>query len=117
MTARLTTLSAFALASVAMSGAAAQDAPRGFKGEGHEQHHRGFYDGLLRNDTGGSCCNDSDCRPTQTRVFRGAREVMVNGEWLPIPARAILRKRSPDGLPHVCAQERTVVCVVLEPET
>src|SRR5262249_42721174 len=38
-----------------------------------------------------SCCNDGDCRPTRARVnIDGEWEAMVDGQWIPVPWRAML---------------------------
>ena len=50
-------------------------------------------------------------------------EVMVDGEWLPVPKEAIQNVSAPDGGAHVCAPRQngrnkgTIYCVVLPPET
>src|SRR5689334_16426753 len=40
----------------------------GHHGVGHETWHGSFYSTLIRKDTKTSCCNLSDCRPTESRM-------------------------------------------------
>ena len=101
-------------------GAWAQD---GHLGHGHDNWHKGFYDTLQRPDTKGSCCNLTDCKPTQGRVVDDHYEVKVNGAWISVPAYKIVKKSAPDMGFHVCAPVRfdgkpeNLYCVVLPPET
>jgi len=95
----------------------------GHHGVGHETWHEGFYSKLVRKDTNVSCCNLSDCRPTQSRMVDDHYEVKVDGAWLRVPKEAIQNVAAPDGGAHVCAPEQVgaakgkVYCVVLPPET
>ena len=100
--------------------AAAQE---GQYGVGHAKWHEGFYSKLIRNDTKTSCCNLSDCRPTQSRMVNDHYEVKVDGAWLQVPKEAIQNVAAPDGGAHVCAPAQIgaakgkIYCVVLPPET
>jgi hypothetical protein len=95
----------------------------GHHGVGHETWHEGFYSTLIRKDTKTSCCNLSDCRPTEARMVDDHYEVKVDGAWLPVPKEAIQNISAPDGGAHVCAPPQIgaskgkVYCVVLPPET
>ena len=106
----LISLSSFALA---------QD---GHNAVGHAIWHRDFYAKLKRNDGGGPCCNDSDCRPTRSRRANGHYEVKVDGQWIPVPADKINSVIAPDAGTHVCAPEQIghhkglLFCVILPPE-
>jgi len=101
-------------------GAWAQD---GHIGHGHDKWHKGFYDTLQRPDTKGSCCNLTDCRPTQGRAAGDHYEIKVNGAWISVPAEKVVKKSAPDMGFHVCAPYRfdgkpeNLYCVVLPPET
>ena len=86
----LISLSSFALA---------QD---GHYAVGHAIWHRDFYAKLKRNDGGGPCCNDSDCRPTRSRRVNGHYEVKVDGQ----SADKINSVIAPDAGTHVCAPEQ-----------
>jgi hypothetical protein len=95
----------------------------GHHGVGHDSWHESFYSKLIRKDTKTSCCNLSDCRPTQSRMVDDHYEVKVDGDWLPVPKEAIQNISAPDGGAHVCAPRQvgrdkgTIYCVVLPPET
>jgi hypothetical protein len=97
----------------------------GRHGDGHNKWHEQFYSKLIRNDTKGSCCNQSDCVPTQSRKSIDGYEVMVEGEWTKVPPEVILNVIAPDSGAHVCFPNQyeyghpkdTLYCVVLPPET
>jgi hypothetical protein len=98
-------------------------AQEGHHGYGHAQWHEQFYNKLIRKDTKTSCCNLSDCRPTQSRMTGEMHEVLVDGEWIPAPHDVIQSVAAPDGGTHVCAPKQLgsnkgkLYCVVLPPET
>ncbi len=95
----------------------------GHHGVGHDSWHENFYSTLIRKDTKTSCCNLSDCRPTQSRMVKDHYEVKVDGAWLQVPKEAIQNVAAPDGGAHVCAPAQIgaakgkIYCVVLPPET
>ena len=97
------------------------DEARGFHGQGHGKWHENFYKNLKRPDEKDqSCCSLNDCTPTQVRMSRfGYYEVMVEGEWILVPLKKIVRVSAPDGGAHVCYQKRVklLYCVILPPET
>jgi hypothetical protein len=101
----------------------ASSGQEGHHGVGHESWHENFYSKLVRKDTKTSCCNLSDCRPTEARMVDDHYEVKVDGAWLPVPKEAIQNISAPDGGAHVCAPPQVgvtkgkVYCVVLPPET
>jgi hypothetical protein len=107
-----------ALSALLFLNAAAQE---GYFGVGHDKWHRGFYDHLLQRD-GSSCCNHSDCRPTQSRMVDDHYEVKVDGQWVTVRKDKILKVVAPDAGAHVCAphqiegDEGLIYCVVLPPE-
>ena len=107
-----------ALSALLFLNAAAQE---GYFGVGHDKWHHGFYDHLLQRD-GSSCCNHSDCRPTQSRMVDDHYEVKVDGQWVTVRKDKILKVVAPDGGAHVCAphqiegDEGLIYCVVLPPE-
>jgi len=92
-------------------------------GVGHESWHESFYSKLIRKDTKTSCCNLSDCRPTESRMIGDHYEVKVDGIWVVVPKDTIQNVSAPDGGAHVCAPKQngrnrgTIYCVVLPPET
>jgi len=95
----------------------------GHHGVGHDSWHENFYSTLIRKDTKTSCCNLSDCRPTQSRMVNDHYEVKVDGAWVQVPKEAIQNVAAPDGGAHVCAPAQIgaakgkIYCVVLPPET
>jgi hypothetical protein len=100
-----------------------EDGHDGHHGVGHDSWHESFYSTLIRKDTKTSCCNLSDCRPTQSRMVNDHYEVKVDGAWLQVPKEAIQNVAAPDGGAHVCAPAQIgaakgkIYCVVLPPET
>ena len=58
---------------------------QGQHGVGHEHWHQQFYSKLMRKDSKTSCCNLSDCVPTQSRMINDHYEVLVEGEWTKVP--------------------------------
>jgi len=58
-----------------------------------------------RPDTGGSCCNNQDCRQASARYTDKGWEVLVEGKWLEVPPGRVLdpaKVENPDGMHHVC---------------
>src|SRR3990167_5952965 len=63
-----------------------------------------WFQGLMRPDVGGSCCDISDCKPTNARFVDGHWEAEFEGTMTPIPDGKILRdKDSWDGRAYLCA--------------
>lgn len=70
-----------------------------------------------------SCCNKSDCYPTEVRISGGRIQAKrrEDGKWLTIPEAKIERNRdNPDGRNHLCApmpqpafSDDTVFCFTL----
>jgi hypothetical protein len=78
-------------------------------GHGHAENHD-WYKDLRQPGTGYSCCNgtvngiDGDCRPTRAyQTEDGMWRALVNGQWQPVPPRAVLQRLAPDGNSHICA--------------
>jgi hypothetical protein len=97
---------------------------QGRHGVGHDAWHGPFYSKLMRKDNKTSCCSLSDCVPTQSRTVGDRYEVLVDGEWTPVPRDVIQNVTAPDGGAHVCFPKAspyypkgTLFCVVLPPET
>jgi len=98
--------------------APAQDIPRhshdgstidGTRNIGHTENHD-WYKELTQPGTGYSCCNgtangvEGDCRPTRAFLTEdGTWKALVNGRWMPVPPRVVLKNLAPDGNSHVCA--------------
>jgi hypothetical protein len=102
--------------------AVAQD---GQHGHGHDAWHAEFYSKLVRPDTKTSCCNLSDCRPTQIRSIGDHYEVKKDGRWVRVPTDKIVKVTAPDGGAHICAPPSDstvsapdeVFCVIMPFET
>lgn len=97
-------------------------ANEGHHGQDHARFHNGFYERLIRPDTGDPCCNGNDCRPTSGRMVGDHYEVKVKGMWVPVPWNKIVKETAPDLGYHVCApsfftQPHQLFCVVLAPES
>lgn len=60
-----------------------------------------------------SCCEDTHCRPVQDRWNgeRGAFDIRIGDEWIPVPAGSVLPSTSPDGRFHVCIWGGHIQCV------
>src|SRR4051812_10019435 len=74
--------------------ASAED-QQGMHGNGHDKLHH-WYKTLRQPDSGYSCCDNKDCRPTTARRQGEFLEVLVDGEWMKVPSRTILNGTSPD---------------------
>lgn len=56
---------------------------------------REFFRGLMRPDTGTSCCDESDCRVTRSRAGANGWQAMNQlGEWVDVPEGKIIRDRA-----------------------
>ncbi|MGE0424561.1 MAG: hypothetical protein AB7O88_20045 [Reyranellaceae bacterium] len=83
-------------------GAQAQD---GQHGVGHAAHHE-WYKTLISPQTGASCCNNEDCRPTRAYVDDdGAWHALLDGQWISVPREKVLNTKAPDGNSHICANQ------------
>jgi hypothetical protein len=79
-------------------------AQSGTHGDGHGAGHP-VYKGWTT-PQGGSCCNDSDCRPTRAFVDELGRWRAFDGrKWVVVPPDALLRIPSPDGRSHLCMSQ------------
>jgi len=111
-----------ALLSVSV-GARAQDAhdhaqgqhAQGQYGQGHGENHD-WYKELKQPGTGYSCCNgrsntsDGDCRPTRAYISDdGMWYALLNGRWVPVPPRVVLKQLAPDGRSHICASRSGMI--------
>jgi len=67
------------------------------------------YTSWERPDTGGSCCNNQDCRQATARYSGSHWEVLLEGEWVEVPPGRVLdpaKTPNPDGMHHVCVSPR-----------
>jgi hypothetical protein len=105
-------LLACAFATVAAAGLRAQD---GQHGQGHAENHD-WYKDLKQPQTGYSCCNgrtgttDGDCRPTRAYLNDdGMWYALLDGKWVPVPPRVVLKQLAPDGSSHICASKSGMI--------
>jgi hypothetical protein len=105
-------LLACAIATVAAIGVRAQD---GHYGQGHSENHD-WYKDLKQPQTGYSCCNgrsnstDGDCRPTRAYLNDdGMWYALLDGRWVPVPPRVVLKQLAPDGSSHICASKSGMI--------
>lgn len=76
-------------------------AQSGRHGDGHAELHSTYEQ--WKDQRGYSCCDDGDCRPTRAdKGDDGRWRAWIDGRWIPVPADAVLDRRSPDGRSHVC---------------
>lgn len=88
---------------------------QGWRDEGHAENHD-WYQELKQPGTGFSCCNgtingiEGDCRPTRAYVTdEGQWYALLNGRWVPVPPRVVLRQLAPDGGSHICASKNGMI--------
>jgi hypothetical protein len=87
----------------------------GWHGQGHSENHD-WYKELKQPGTGFSCCNgtmngvEGDCRPTRAYLNDdGMWYALVDGRWVPVPPRVVLRQLAPDGSSHICASKSGMI--------
>jgi hypothetical protein len=90
-------------------------AQQGNHGQGHSENHD-WYQELKQPGTGYSCCNgtingiEGDCRPTRAYLTdEGQWRALIDGKWVLVPPRAVLKQLAPDGRSHVCASRSGVI--------
>lgn len=78
-----------------------------------------WFQSLRQPETGMSCCDIADCRPTDVRTVEDHYEVLINGIWMPVPARRILQRGdNPTGRAVVCwTPQRGIMCFIRGTET
>ena len=96
---------------------AAQDhsAIDGQRGHGHAENHD-WYKDLKQPQTGYSCCNgrssssDGDCRPTRAYINDdGMWYALLDGRWVPVPPKVVLKQLAPYGSSHICASQSGMI--------
>ncbi|MDP2333585.1 MAG: hypothetical protein Q8M19_23165 [Reyranella sp.] len=83
----------------------------GNHGQGHAENHD-WYEKLKQPGSNASCCNgtkdgvEGDCRPTRAyQKDDGVWYALLNGRWVPVPPRVVLKQLAPDGNSHICASK------------
>lgn len=74
----------------------------------------------LRNRSGVSCCDESDCRPVEARAtpdgwqvrWRPGQLAGAPVGWVPVPPDAVLVRENPVGAPVACWYGGRVACFV-----
>ena len=75
----------------------------GHHGQGHGENHD-WYQQLKQPGTNYGCCDNRDCRPTRAyQDENGNWRAVVDGQWVDVPRRAVLKELAPDGNSHICA--------------
>ena len=84
-------------------------------GRGHAENHD-WYKDLRQPGTGYSCCNgtvngiEGDCRPTRAYIQDdGTWRALIDGRWVPVPPRVVLKQLAPDGNSHICASRSGLI--------
>jgi len=100
------------------SPAFSQDSHRpdhGLRGDGHAENHD-WYQELKQPGTGFSCCNgtingvEGDCRPTRAYLNDdGQWYALLEGRWVVVPPRVVLKQLAPDGRSHICASRSGLI--------
>ena len=87
----------------------------GQHGQGHSENHD-WYRQLKQPGTGYSCCNgtangiEGDCRPTRAYLTDdGTWRALIDGRWILVPPRVVLRQMAPDGNSHICASRSGLI--------
>lgn len=63
--------------------------------------------------SGGSCCNDNDCRGADAWRFGATGyQVRFDNAWHDVPPQAVRPYVSPDGNAHVCVWRGDILCFV-----
>jgi len=88
---------------------------QGIHGQGHAQNHD-WYQQLKQPGTGYSCCNgtingiEGDCRPTRAYIGDdGIWRALIDGRWISVPPRVVLKDLAPDGRSHICASRSGLI--------
>ena len=73
-----------------------------------------WFQSLRQPETGMSCCDIADCRPTEYRTVGDAYEVWIDNQWMTVPPRRILQRAdNPVGRAVVCwTPQRGIMCFV-----
>ena len=91
------------------------DRGSGQHGQGHAENHD-WYKELKQPGTGYSCCNgtangiEGDCRPTRAYIQDdGTWRALIDGRWVVVPPRVVLKQLAPDGNSHICASRSGLI--------
>jgi hypothetical protein len=74
-----------------------------------------WFESLMRNGGGGSCCSVADCRVVDYRTGPQGYEAFVDGKWTAVPDSIVLHRHdNPTGGAVLCIDQlfRTMLCFV-----
>jgi hypothetical protein len=71
-----------------------------------------WYKSLKNPISGGSCCDESDCRPIEARLRDSHWEILVGTEWQVVPDERVLKRDNQDGRPIACIYGDELLCFV-----
>lgn len=72
-----------------------------------------WFKSLMRPDTGTSCCDAADCKPTRAENRDGQWFAEVEGIMRPVPPKSVLAfPVSYDGRAYVCVSGGKVLCFI-----
>lgn len=88
-------------------------------------HAHDLYSDLRTRDGTQSCCNDRDCRPAKFRITATGVQMLVGGQWIPVPERTIQYRSLPSDRTeggHWCGHGLSIghpvtVCAILLPNS
>jgi hypothetical protein len=111
----VSTVAALIIATTSVAQDSRPDNSTGQHGQGHAENHD-WYRELKQPDTGYSCCSgttngiEGDCRPTRAYLTEdGQWRALVDGQWVLIPPRVVLKQLAPDGRSHICASRSGMI--------
>src|SRR6266851_3216834 len=57
-----------------------------------------------------SSSTDGDCRPTRAYISDdGMWYALLDGRWVPVPPKVVLKQLAPDGSSHICASKSGMI--------
>jgi len=113
-----------AMLAVALEPAAlAKAAPPEGSEAGAYRGYENWFKSLTSPLTGKDCCDLADCRFVAYRHTPAGYTVLINGQWLPVPDRLVIRHReNPTGRGVACYRQDSVLvpssifCFIPAPE-
>src|SRR5215467_8179246 len=70
-----------------------------------------WFQSLRQPGSGTSCCSISDCRVEPYRQTATGYEVLIDGEWVPVPNDKVLQQiENPIGRAVTCHVGKTIFC-------
>lgn len=66
----------------------------------------------LKTNSGNTCCDQSDCRPTPARITPDGWQVKIEGQWQDVPPEVILQRENLAGEPVACVYFHRILCFI-----